>query len=144
MPDLPIEFVTEDVDFTLADEDKIKEWIVQIITDHKFKLENITYIFCSDEYLHQINVSYLNHDTLTDIITFDNSDNKEQVESDIFISIDRVKENASHFNISLQDELHRVIIHGVLHLLGYDDKDEKSKALMQQKENECLSLRDFS
>ncbi|MDQ4140569.1 MAG: rRNA maturation RNase YbeY [Bacteroidota bacterium] len=144
MPEIPIEFVSEDVDFTLEDVDKVKDWIVQVITDHQFRLENITYIFCSDEYLYNINQTYLNHDTFTDIITFDNSDEEDTVESDIFISIDRVKENALQLNIPFTDELHRVIIHGVLHLIGYDDKDESSKVKMRQKENDYLSLRDFN
>ncbi len=144
MPEIPIEFVSEDVDFTLEDVDKVKDWIVQVITDHQFRLENITYIFCSDEYLYNINQTYLNHDTFTDIITFDNSDEEDTVESDIFISIDRVKENALQLNIPFADELHRVIIHGVLHLIGYDDKDESSKVKMRQKENDYLSLRDFN
>lgn len=144
MPDIPIEFVSEEVNFTLKDVDKVKNWIYQVITDHQLTLEDITYIFCSDEYLYNINQTYLNHDTYTDIITFDNSDEDDIIESDIFISIDRVKENASQLNISFTDELHRVIIHGVLHLIGYDDKDESSKAVMRQKENDYLSLRDFS
>ncbi|PSR55300.1 rRNA maturation RNase YbeY [Adhaeribacter arboris] len=144
MPDIFIEFISEEVDFTLKDVDKVKSWIDQVIVDHQFRLENITYIFCSDEYLYNINQTYLNHDTLTDIITFDNSDEEETLESDIFISIDRVKENASQLNISFTDELHRVIIHGVLHLMGYDDKEESSKAIMRQKEDKYLSLRDFS
>ncbi|MDQ3289910.1 MAG: rRNA maturation RNase YbeY [Bacteroidota bacterium] len=143
MPDIPIEFISEEVDFTLQDVDKVKDWIVQVIADHQFTLENITYIFCSDEYLYNINKTYLDHDTFTDIITFDNADEEDTVESDIFISIDRVKENASQLNISFNDELHRVMIHGVLHLIGFDDKDESSKALMRQKENDYLSLRNF-
>ncbi|QMU31077.1 rRNA maturation RNase YbeY [Adhaeribacter radiodurans] len=144
MPDIPIEFISEEVEFTLKDVDKVKNWIAQVIAEHQLIIDNITYIFCSDEYLYNINQTYLNHDTYTDIITFDNSDEEDTIESDIFISIDRVKENASQLNIPFQDELHRVIIHGVLHLIGYDDKDESSKAIMRQKENDYLSLRDFS
>lgn len=144
MLDIPIEFISEDIDFTLQNVDKVKNWLVQVIADHSFRLENITYIFCSDEYLYNINQTYLNHDTFTDIITFDNSDEENTVEGDIFISIDRVKENASQLNVTFADELHRVMIHGVLHLMGYDDKDESSKTKMRQKENDYLSLRDFS
>lgn len=143
MPDISIEFVSEDVDFTLTNTDKFKTWIAQVISDHAFILENITYIFCSDAYLYNINQSYLNHDTFTDIITFDNSDEEDIVESDIFISIDRVKDNASQFNIFFEEELHRVMLHGVLHLVGYDDKDDTDKEIMRQKENHYLSLRDF-
>ena len=141
MPEIPIEFVSEDVDFELNDVDKLKTWISQVIVEHQFRIENITYIFCSDDYLSEINIEYLNHDSLTDIITFDNSDEENTIESDIFISIDRVRENATNFNSDFEDELHRVIIHGVLHLLGYSDKSEADKANMQAKEDYYLSLR---
>ena len=104
---------------------------------------DINYIFCSDNYLHQINFQYLDHDTFTDIITFDQSD-KDQIEGDIFISIDRVHENANERNISFVNELHRVMIHGILHLLGYNDKTPKEKQLMREKEDECLSLRNLN
>lgn len=141
MPEIPIEFVSEDVDFELDDVDKLKTWISQVIVEHQFRIENITYIFCSDDYLSEINIEYLNHDSLTDIITFDNSDEENTIESDIFISIDRVRENATNFNSGFEDELHRVIIHGVLHLLGYSDKSEADKANMRAKEDYYLSLR---
>ena len=141
MPEIPIEFVSEDVDFELDDVDKLKTWISQVIVEHQFRIENITYIFCSDDYLSEINIEYLNHDSLTDIITFDNSDEENTIESDIFISIDRVRENATNFNSDFEDELHRVIIHGVLHLLGYRDKSEADKANMRAKEDYYLSLR---
>ena len=143
MPEIPIEFINEDVDFELTFVDKLKDWITQIVTDHDFTLQNLTYIFCSDEYLHEMNVNYLNHDTLTDIITFDNADEEGYIEGDIFISIDRVKENALQLNQRFEDELHRVIIHGVLHLLGYEDKDAAAKEDMRTKEDYCLSLRKF-
>ena len=141
MPEIPIEFVSEDVDFELDNVDKLKTWISQVIVEHQFRIENITYIFCSDDYLSEINIEYLNHDSLTDIITFDNSDEENTIESDIFISIDRVRENATNFNSDFEDELHRVIIHGVLHLLGYRDKSEADKANMRAKEDYYLSLR---
>lgn len=143
MPDIPIEFVSEDVDFTLPNETKIKEWIYNIIKDHQFRLENLTYIFCSDDYILQINVEYLNHDTYTDIITFNNADETGIIESDIFISIDRIKENADNLSVGFDNELHRVLIHGVLHLLGYDDKTETLKEEMRSKEDYCLSLLKF-
>ncbi|RDC65673.1 rRNA maturation RNase YbeY [Adhaeribacter pallidiroseus] len=144
MPDLPIEFIAEDIPFTIPDENKLKDWIARVINFYEFNLENLTFIFCYDDYLLDINKSYLNHDTLTDIITFDNSDEEQTIEGDIFISIDRVKENAINFNVLLLEELHRVIIHGVLHLIGYDDKTESNKTEMRQKEDYWLSLRDFT
>jgi probable rRNA maturation factor len=143
MPDELIEFVSEDVEFTLPDQELVAAWLFGIIQSHHFQLENLTYIFCSDDYLYEINQEYLNHDTYTDIITFNNADEPEIIESDIFISTDRVKENAANLNIPFLDELHRVMAHGVLHLLGYDDKDPELKQLMRTAEDNCLSLRKF-
>jgi len=143
MPDLPIEFISEDIDYTLEHSEKIVDWLHSIIIEHQFKLENLTYIFCSDDYLLEINQEYLDHDTLTDIITFNNADEAGVIESDIFISIDRVQENAANLKIDTKDELHRVMVHGVLHLLGYDDKSDKLKEQMRSKEDYCLSLRKF-
>jgi len=143
MPDEAIEFVSEEIDFTLPDEEKVAAWLTTIVQDHAYTLENLTYIFCSDDYLHEINLAYLNHDTYTDIITFDNADDPEVIQSDIFISIDRVKENAGDLNIPFLDELHRVMAHGILHLLGYDDKQPELKEQMQRAEDNCLSLRKF-
>jgi probable rRNA maturation factor len=143
MPDTPIEFIAEDIEFSLLDQDKIKDWINRIIVKHGYTLENLTYIFCSDEYLHQINLEYLDHDTYTDIITFNNADEDGIVESDIFISIDRVKENAEALNTTFIDELHRVMIHGVLHLVGFDDKTTELKQKMHQEEDLSLSERNF-
>jgi probable rRNA maturation factor len=101
----------------------------------------VNFIFCSDEYLHSINVQYLNHTTYTDIVTFDSSETKGLIEGDIFISVERIQENASKFNTSFDEELHRVIIHGVLHLIGYSDKGSTKKAQMKRKEDTYLSLR---
>ena len=143
MPEALIEFVSEDVDFTLPEEEPVAAWLATIIENHHYKLENLTYIFCSDNYLHELNLEYLEHDTYTDIITFNNADEPEIIESDIFISIDRVKENAASLNIPFPDELHRVMAHGVLHLLGYDDKNPELKQLMRSAEDKCLSLRKF-
>jgi probable rRNA maturation factor len=143
MPDSPIAFITEDIDFTLIDQDKIKDWLTRIILKHDFELAELTYIFCSDAYLHQINLDYLDHDTYTDIITFNNADEPGIIESDIFISIDRVKENAETLRLSFADELHRVMIHGVLHLIGFDDKTAVLKQKMQEEEDISLSMRNF-
>ncbi|MBB6609580.1 rRNA maturation RNase YbeY [Pontibacter sp. Tf4] len=141
--DHPIEFYSEDVEFSLSNPEQVADWIASIVEQHEYELANLTYIFCSDDYLHQINVEYLDHDTLTDIITFDNADEEGVIESDIFVSIDRVRDNAQTLGIPFEDELHRVLIHGVLHLLGYKDKTEEQEAQMRKQEDSCLSLRKF-
>lgn len=128
-----ITFHTEDIEFQLDKPEKIKDWIRQTIQEEGGTLTFINFIFCSDTYLHRINLEYLNHDTYTDIITFPYSN--ETIESDIFISIDRVRENAQTFKVSFTHELHRVIIHGVLHLLGYGDKTPEEQQQMRNKEN---------
>ncbi|MBT1703117.1 rRNA maturation RNase YbeY [Chryseosolibacter indicus] len=136
-----INYFVEDVDFKIPYPRKTSNWISRIIKGERYKLKEINYIFCSDEYLNKINVDFLNHTSLTDIITFDNSSEKGVVESDIYISIERVKENSAKFNSGFLDELNRVMIHGVLHLLGYKDKTAKAKALMRKKEDACLMKR---
>ncbi|WP_266203616.1 rRNA maturation RNase YbeY [Pontibacter kalidii] len=141
--DHPIEFFSEDVEFELNNPEQVAEWIADIIERHERELTNLTYIFCSDEYLHEINVAYLDHDTLTDIITFNNADEEGTIEGDVFISIDRVHDNAQDHGTAFEDELHRVIIHGVLHLLGFKDKTEEQEVLMRKEEDSSLSLRKF-
>ena len=136
-----IYFFSEDTNFTLAEEDITLQWLERILADHEQEAENVNYIFSSDDYLLNINRTYLNHDYYTDIITFDNREyDDDALESDIFISIDRVADNAEQLGITFDRELHRVIIHGLLHLLGWDDKTEEQKAAMRQKEEACLSL----
>lgn len=141
--DHPIEFFSEDIDFSLNNPEQISNWIADIIAQHDRELVSLTYIFCSDEYLHNINIEYLDHDTLTDIITFDNADIEGTIEGDVFISVDRVRDNASTHGTTFEDELHRVIIHGVLHLLGYKDKTSEEEATMRKLEDSSLSLRNF-
>ncbi len=136
-----IDFFSE-TDFNLQNSEEVASWISKIITKEKREEGEISYIFCDDEYLHKLNVEFLNHDTLTDIISFDNGLGN-QINGDIFISVERVKENASKFNTTFENELHRVIIHGVLHYCGYKDKTKKDADLMRVKENKALSLRDF-
>jgi rRNA maturation RNase YbeY len=139
-----IEFIVEDVEgFALHDAEDLVAWIERIAVVHEYRIAQLTFIFCSDEYLHRLNVEYLDHDTLTDIITFDNADDADVLEGDIFISVERVRDNAKDLTISFRDELHRVMIHGVLHLLGYHDKDLLSQTAMRRKEDYCLSLRTF-
>lgn len=141
--DQPIEFFSEDTDFELNNPEQVSEWIADVIERHGQELSNLTYIFCSDDYLHEINLEYLDHDTLTDIITFNNADMEGIIEGDIFISIDRVRDNAQDHGTTFEDELHRVIIHGVLHLIGFKDKTEEQEVLMRKEEDSSLSLRKF-
>jgi rRNA maturation RNase YbeY len=119
---------------------KTSTWLLNTIKSEENTTTGINFIFCSDKYLKAINVEYLSHDTSTDIITFDYT-NDEGVAGDVCISIDRVRENASKFHTNLDEELHRVMIHGVLHLLGYKDKSKRAKSLMRKKEDAYLSLR---
>lgn len=143
MSSLSIHFFSEDTNFTLKKKTFIRNWVRNTIIAEGYKLSELNFIFCSDNYLLDINQQYLNHNTLTDIITFDNSDKKSVIAGDIFISIDRVHENAGIFKVKEEDELHRVMIHGTLHLLGYPDKGKVAKALMTEKENFYLSQRNF-
>lgn len=135
-----IHFFSEEIDFQIQKPSKTKQWIKSTIEAEGHNLESLNYIFCSDEYLLSKNIEYLNHNTLTDIITFDTSES-ESIEGDIFISIDRIRDNADKLNVSFQDELDRVLIHGVLHLIGYGDKGSEQKKLMREKEDSYLSLR---
>ena len=126
-----------ETNFTLLNEEKTSEWILKCIEKEEYELGEINYIFCDDTYLHKINVEFLEHDTFTDIISFDYTLGK-LVGGDIFISIERVKENSKTFNVTFKEELHRVIIHGVLHYMGFKDKTDDEKQLMRDKENSCL------
>ena len=118
----------------------IKPWLKAIAAKEKFVIKELNYIFMTDEALLKINIEHLNHDTYTDIITFDNSDGRGEIESDIFISLERVEANAATFNTTFENELHRVLAHGLLHLCGYKDKTKKDAALMRQKEEESLAM----
>ena len=140
-----INFHTEEIDFKVQTPIKTKRWLKKVIEMEGFELSEINYIFCSDEYLLQINQEYLKHNTYTDIITFDYTENelllKKRVggiSGDIFISIDRVAENAKKFSKTFENELYRVMIHGVLHLLGYTDKTKNTKEEMTKQEDLCL------
>jgi len=124
--------------FELENSSFISNWISNTITKENCVEGEINYIFCTDEYLHKINLDFLNHDTLTDIISFDYSVGKE-LHGDIYISIDRVKENASVFNVDFNNELSRVMIHGILHYCGYKDKSKEDKIVMRLKEDFYLS-----
>ncbi|MEM0940844.1 MAG: rRNA maturation RNase YbeY [Bacteroidota bacterium] len=137
---MPIHFFQEDIDFIPENAESLQHWIIQITTDHHYSIKNLNYIFCSDQHLLNINKKYLNHEHFTDIITFDNSTENKVIESDIFISIDRVKDNSNVFKTTFEEELYRVMIHGLLHLIGYDDGNHLDKKRMKKKEDVCLSL----
>lgn len=143
MGQIPVNFFAEDISFNLKQKGLVRTWIRNTIIAEKHRLRLLNFIFCSDDYLLNINQQYLNHDTYTDIITFDNSDAKQEIVGDIFISLDRIRENAKELDINETDELHRVMIHGTLHLLGYPDKGKSAKALMTEKEDLYLSKRAF-
>lgn len=134
-----IHFFNENITYTLKQKSKIKQWITQSIVNEGFNCGNISIILCNDEYLLSINQQYLNHDTYTDIITFDYSE-KGVLSGDLFISFERVNENSPSFSGNLYHELLRVIIHGVLHLCGYKDKNPKDQRQMRGKEDEYLSI----
>ncbi len=134
-----ISFQNLSISFKLKEKTKIKLWIKTIIDKEKHTLGTINYMFCSDDELLEINIKHLNHNTLTDIITFDYTENKK-ISSDIFISVDRVLENAKKFEVTFEEELHRVMIHGVLHLCGYKDKTKPDAEIMRKKENWALKL----
>lgn len=136
---MTISFTTENIKFQLADKQNIKRWIKEICTRQGKTVGQIGYLFCDDAYLLNVNREYLNHDTYTDIITFDYVEG-DLISGDIMISVERVKENAAKFEVPFEQELHRVIIHGVLHLLGQEDKSEKDAAMMRKREEEALKL----
>ncbi|MDP5096079.1 MAG: rRNA maturation RNase YbeY [Flavobacterium sp.] len=128
-----------ETDFELDNQSQYEDWISRIIESEGFDEGEINYIFCDDEYLHKINVEYLDHDTLTDIISFDYTVGN-LIQGDIFVSVERVKDNANDFNVSFEEELKRVLSHGVLHYCGYKDKSPKDEALMRSKEEEKMQM----
>ena len=131
-----IEFNYE-TDFELANQIILEAWITQAVTSENFELGHLSFVFCDDAFLHKLNLEFLNHDTLTDILSFDYGLGK-QVNGEIFISIERVAENATAYDVSFETELHRVIIHGVFHLCGYKDESQDEEATMRLKEDEAL------
>jgi len=136
-----INFFQEEITFELKDESSITSWLQSVATAEGQSIGEINYIFCSDEYILSINEEYLNHDYYTDIITFDNRDNtQDDIEADIFVSVDRVQENAQMIQVPFDTELRRVMVHGLLHLLGYHDKSEEEISQMREKEEAYLSL----
>jgi rRNA maturation RNase YbeY len=134
-----ITFFSEETKFILSNDELIKKWIKNAIISEKKELGEVSYVFCPDEYLYKINVEYLQHKTYTDIITFDYTE-ENVINGDIFVSVERVKENAQLYKTTFENELNRVIIHGILHLLGYKDKSDDDAKTMRNKEDFYLSL----
>ena len=128
-----------ETDFTLSNESLYEEWISRIIDSEGFDEGEINYIFCDDDYLHKINVDYLDHDTLTDIISFDYTEGN-LLQGDIFVSVERVRENANDFNVAFEDEIKRVLSHGILHYCVYKDKSPEDELLMRSKEDEKIQM----
>jgi probable rRNA maturation factor len=134
-----ISFFSESVEFQLIDKTRYSQWISELIKLQGKNLGEISYIFCSDDYLHELNLAHLNHDTLTDIITFDYT-HAGIISGDLFISVDRVKENAASFQVDFLLEMKRVMAHGVLHLIGFNDKTTAEKKVMRKEEDKAISL----
>lgn len=137
-----INFFNEDINYQLKGKIATRKWLLKAISAEQYALEELNFILCSDEYLLRVNRDFLKHDYYTDVITFDNSEEAKTILGDIFISLDRVKENAKLHNVKTIDELSRIMIHGLLHLLGYLDKSKKAKIQMTAKEDFYLELRD--
>ena len=137
---MAIRFFNEQINFNLKKKKSLKSWIKEIVTAHNTKEGELNFIFSTDDYILHINKEYLNHDYYTDIITFDQSEDQGTISGDIYISIDRIKDNAENSGVDFTVELRRVMIHGVLHLIGYSDKSKGQQAIMREKEDACLSL----
>jgi probable rRNA maturation factor len=137
-------FNNNDISPAIKDKLKVKHFLVSIFSNESVKFKSVSYIFCTDEYLLTLNKQYLNHDTLTDILTFTLSGKEPAIISEIYISVERVKENAISLKTVYQEELFRVMIHGILHLCGYSDHTQKQKALMREKEDYYLSQYSFT
>ena len=138
---MPSSFYEQHTIAALKNKRKLSAFIDGIITKYATYVQTaeITYVFCTDEFLLEMNTSFLDHDTYTDIITFDLSNSQEHMEGEIYISIDRVKENAVEYKTTYADELHRVIFHGILHLCGFKDKTKKDQKIMRENEDYCLA-----
>ncbi len=141
VPENSIDFFAENIDFQLDTPDSVATWLKSVLLSEHKRLDAISYIFCDDSFLLEINKTYLNHDDLTDVISFPYE--SDPLEGDIFISIDRIKDNALTLNNSFINELHRVMVHGLLHLAGYDDKTPLLKEQMTEKETFYLNQRTF-
>lgn len=143
MPETAVGFTNADISFSLKDRKKLRKWLLDTARERNFNITDIQYIFCSDEFLLDINRNFLQHDYFTDIITFDLSEKKTDLCGEIYISIPRVKENAKTYGNTFYAELHRVMIHGILHLCGLKDKTAKQEKEMRSAEDEALLKRNF-
>ncbi len=137
---MAIRFFEEEVEFRLTNKNKYKRWLNKVAADEGFTIKDLNYIFCTDEYLYEINLKYLNHDTYTDIITFDQSEQPTKISGEIYVSIDRVKDNSISLQVSFEKELDRVISHGLLHLCGHTDKSESDQLNMRMKEEAAIEI----
>ena len=140
---MAIHFFNEESNYKLKLKNELKQWIKAVAAEEGFKIAALNFVLCSDNYLYEINVTYLKHDTFTDIITFDHSEKKDTIAGDIFLSTDRVIENAQAFKVNELEEMCRVLVHGALHLMGYTDKSKATKLTMTAKENYYLAKRTF-
>lgn len=139
-----INFNYEDTPWRFDLEEETRDWLGLVVRHHEFDVHEVNYVLCSDDYLLYLNKKYLGHDEFTDILTFDYThDGTNSLTADIFISVDRVRDNATQFGSAFVDELHRVMVHGVLHLTGHDDSTEELKRAMRQMEDFALNLRMF-
>lgn len=136
-----ISFFNEETNFTPVQKILLRQWLRNATESENHSIDEINYIFCSDEYLWEMNRQYLSHDTYTDILTFDNSESESVLVGDIFISVDRLRENSKKFAVSFEDELHRVMVHGILHLCGYGDLTDEEEESMRNLENLYLERR---
>ena len=141
LPETAIQIFFADIDQPIDSEDEIISWLIDLAISHERSVAQIEYVFCSDAYLLDINKTHLDHDTLTDIITFPLQESP--LEATIYISLERIRENADLYQASEKDELHRVMAHGLLHLLGYNDKTDDDKETMRSAENKALAKRSF-
>ena len=135
-----ISFHSEQAFFKLKDKIKVRKWLETVVSAHSGTIDFVQYVFCDDQYLLALNQEHLDHDTMTDIITFRYQEHPNPIESDIYISVERVMENADNFGVAFENELYRVMVHGILHLLGFKDKTAAAAKEMREKENEALKL----
>jgi len=133
-----IRFFTENIQYKLGKKTKLRKWIKAVVRSEQYCTGVINFVLCDDDFLSDMNIKYLKHNTLTDIITFPFNEENRIINGEIYISLPRVRENALKFNDNIEDELHRVMIHGILHLLGYKDSSKEEKEKMHTKENSCL------
>lgn len=139
----PVQFFSHQIKFTLSDKKRIAGWLESTAQSERKIIKHFSVVFCSDAYLRSLNISHLAHDYFTDILTFDLSDQPKEINAELYISIERVKDNAKIFGVSMREEIHRVILHGLLHLCGYKDKTKAEQNAMRAVEDRYLRKRTF-